>query len=627
MKKLLFFLLILVSYSLFSQDNWCESQIDYVEFNGKQYLSPDTINICAGTLVYISANALCFESHFSDDFNSGSLSNNWVSNCSPMFNNPCGDGPDGSTYLWIGDSSNFPRELTLGPLYSNNIFNVFFDMKYGVQGEASPCEGPDLATEGVHLQWASNLSGPWTSLNYYHPMGGYDPFLTQWNNYNESFSYSGNIWVRWYQNLATGHEYDHWGLDNINIFTLYDNSDYTLTWDDGDNIISNNVNLTITPTQSATYTLTAWLNPNTYSKSQVHINIIEEPEIIIEEINPVYSIFDTVITLSASPPLGYFSGPGLIAPNIFSPSDAGTGTHNIYYNYPIHGTNKSIGYHEIFFDNFSSDLGWTGYGQGGWERSVAIGGGNCTGPDNPSEDYTQNGDNMHIGTFMGECYENNMDQTYYLTSPIINTEELSLCQLEFWSHSACQDRVFQDIISVETYNGTSWETLWMNPSGIPLIGGQNYTESTWTLHSHDIPNATNNPNFQIRFGIGPTNASTVYKGWNIDDVKVTCYGVKLISDTLCEVSDYISVTVSPFPVNINENEFSQISIYPNPAGDFISISSIEQINTAISITDITGKTIIKSEINGLNATIDISMLKPGEYLINIDNKIFKLIVR
>ena len=46
-------------------------------------------------------------------------------------------------------------------------------------------------------------------------------------------------------------------------------------------------------------------------------------------------------------------------------------------------------------------------------------------------------------------------------------------------------------------------------------------EGTFTQQTHSIGNyIAGNPSFQVRFGIGTTDGSVTYTGWNIDDVVV-----------------------------------------------------------------------------------------------------------
>ncbi|GAB4296601.1 MAG: hypothetical protein Kow0068_21010 [Marinilabiliales bacterium] len=90
-------------------------------------------------------------------------------------------------------------------------------MAYAIHGNPSPCEGPDLSDEGVHLQYSFDAVS-WYDINYWDPNGGYDPQMTTWHNYNETIPISciGNdVYFRWHQNTTSGNAYDNWGLDNV----------------------------------------------------------------------------------------------------------------------------------------------------------------------------------------------------------------------------------------------------------------------------------------------------------------------------------------------------------------------------------------------------------------------------
>ena len=207
MKNLI--VLLAFIFSVFS----LEAQINNYIYSNNQYA--DTLFICQGEPLYLSvAGGLLV-----DDFNSGSLSNLWSANCSPQFTNPCGPSVDGSIYLWVGDATCFPRELTTIPLSVTTSTQICFDMRYAVQGESSPCEGPDLTNEGVHVQYS--LDGTtWADIDYWDPNGGHDPNLTTWNHYVVNVSpgaVSTHTQFRWYQDVTSGNGYDNWGIDNVAI--------------------------------------------------------------------------------------------------------------------------------------------------------------------------------------------------------------------------------------------------------------------------------------------------------------------------------------------------------------------------------------------------------------------------
>jgi gliding motility-associated-like protein len=121
--------------------------------------------------------------------------------------------------------------MTTVPLDVSSGGTVCFEMRYAIQAQASPCEGPDLASEGVYLQYSIDNGATWTTINYWSPNGGTDPYMTSWNNYCESIpvaAQTATTKFRWTQLAVSGSAYDHWGLDNIAISAAIPN--YTITW-------------------------------------------------------------------------------------------------------------------------------------------------------------------------------------------------------------------------------------------------------------------------------------------------------------------------------------------------------------------------------------------------------------
>jgi hypothetical protein len=183
-------------------------------------------------------------------------------------------------------------------------------------------------------------------------------------------------------------------------------------------------------------------------------------------------------------------------------------------------------YTEIFFDDFSTDIGWTGYGGAGeWTRGSPMGGpGDDThgGPD-PTQDHTPSADNFVIGndlTATDGDYEPNLTQTYWLTSPIINCSNVVSVQLEYWQWLGVE-RSQYDHAYLQVYNGSNWITKWQN-------GTTSIDQNSWNQSVIDVAaEADQNAQFRIRFGIGVTDGAWQYCGWNIDDLKVAGYSQSL----------------------------------------------------------------------------------------------------
>ena len=168
---------------------------------------------------------------FEESFNSGAPVG-WQFTQSATFTNPCSpNGVDGTPHLWMGDASINPRTMVTVPLDLSLGGYICFDMLFAVQGEASPCEGPDEPQEGVYIQYSVDGGATWNTINYFDPNGGNDPQLTNWNNYCFTLppgAVTPNTIIRWHQDDVSDDIYDHWGLDNIAI-TLND-PNFGVTW-------------------------------------------------------------------------------------------------------------------------------------------------------------------------------------------------------------------------------------------------------------------------------------------------------------------------------------------------------------------------------------------------------------
>ena len=89
-----------------------------------------------------------------------------------------------------------------------------------------------------------------------------------------------------------------------------------------------------------------------------------------------------------------------------------------------------------------------------------------------------------------------------------------------------------------------------------------------------------------------------------------------------ENTAYLSISGNASAVNdLNSSNIQQIHIYPNPASDFISISSDLQISS-ILIFDITGKKIDEIGVHAQDIQLDITSYPKGEYIFvsNIDGQ-------
>ena len=186
-------------------------------------LSANPTVVPCGSPVQLNASASGGSFALYNNFNNGNAGAGWQTTSSAQFNNPCvgqTGSVDGTTHLWMGSASAVPRSLTSVPLDLSSGGSISFDMVYSIQGSTAPCEGPDLPSEGVYLQYSLDGGSTWVTIDYWDPLGGNDPTLTSWNNYTLPIppaANQANVLIRWIQTADSNAGYDHWGLDNIEI--------------------------------------------------------------------------------------------------------------------------------------------------------------------------------------------------------------------------------------------------------------------------------------------------------------------------------------------------------------------------------------------------------------------------
>jgi hypothetical protein len=78
------------------------------------------------------------------------------------------------------------------------------------------------------------------------------------------------------------------------------------------------------------------------------------------------------------------------------------------------------------------------------------------------------------------------------------------------------------------------------------------------------------------------------------------------------------------PIHNSKN----LSVYPNPANDVISVSVAKELdlkNVVLTLVDISGRTVLTQTIKSTETTVDINYLQKGVYLLKIGEQTTKLI--
>ena len=222
MRNLLAFVFILIGFLASSQVS-CFVNV-----------TPNDTTICPGDSILISAQAAVTTGSQSFNFDSGSLPPGWTTTGTTAYSTPCGPGPNGSPYFWASTSGTATPTVTTAEFDVECGGNIVFEMVYAVQSGAAPCEGPDLANEGVELQYSIDGGLTWITIVYYSP-GGYElpsnpgttgsvasgatPYTT-WGTFSVTIppgAMTTNTMFQWVQTNSSGTCCDNWGLENIAI--------------------------------------------------------------------------------------------------------------------------------------------------------------------------------------------------------------------------------------------------------------------------------------------------------------------------------------------------------------------------------------------------------------------------
>ncbi|MES2544176.1 MAG: PKD-like domain-containing protein [Bacteroidota bacterium] len=234
-----------------------------------------------------------------NNFNTGDLGTSWQGTNGAVVTNgtgtyACGGAaPEGTSYMFMGDDVVAPRELKTNSYNllqcGSNTGTLSFFMKYSKQAQASPCEGPDAANEGVHVQYSVNgIAGPWVDLMYNDPLpsAGTDAVFTNWKKYNlvlPAAAFTATTSFRWYQQTSSAvdtnndgvvddFKYDTWALDDVAIILTAPG--YTYNWaHDVQGPAATPATPPVTPTTTTTYTVT-YTNGIETCTSSVTVNVL-----------------------------------------------------------------------------------------------------------------------------------------------------------------------------------------------------------------------------------------------------------------------------------------------------------------------------------------------------------------
>ncbi len=259
MNKIGHFIVIIILFIGFQNNSNAQCDVTAVAIPG---------SVCAGGKVFLTSSGTCGYL-MNNDFNNNSIGNGWSSTAAnPVFTNPCGPGPVGA-HLWVGTTSSAQRTLITNA-YDVSIggCTIKWDMRYGRVAGSGPCEDPDAANEGVHLQYSINNGATWTDFTgpnvdpigpntttspfttttngsggYWQPLSNAasqaSSALYYWHGYESTIPVPAatmNTKFRWAQLANSSAGWDAWGIDEVEI--TCPNSSINVLWTTGDTVFN-----------------------------------------------------------------------------------------------------------------------------------------------------------------------------------------------------------------------------------------------------------------------------------------------------------------------------------------------------------------------------------------------------
>ncbi len=157
----------------------------------------------------------------------------------------------------------------------------------------------------------------------------------------------------------------------------------------------------------------------------------------------------------------------------------------------------------IYFNPLDSDPGWRADGQWAFGAPQGISG-------DPAAAATGS---YVYGYNLAGAYSNNMGGTEWLVTSPINCTGFNNVSLRFQRWLGVETSAFDHASILVSNDYASWTTVWSNPGYVE--------DSSWVEVEYDISEvADGQPTVYIAWGMGPTDGSVVYWGWNIDDVEL-----------------------------------------------------------------------------------------------------------
>lgn len=180
---------------------------------------------------------------------------------------------------------------------------------------------------------------------------------------------------------------------------------------------------------------------------------------------------------------------------------------------PVELSATPMGPEPLYTWSLDTDPGWSR--DNGWAYGIPYGvGGSAHGNPDPTAGATGT---AVLGYNLSGDYTNNLPVRFLTTGPIDCSASTST-SLRFQRWLNVEEATYDHATIDISANGSDWLRLWENPTEM--------TDSAWTAQVFDVSaTADGCATFYVRWGMGPTDSSWTYSGWNLDDIAI--WGVPL----------------------------------------------------------------------------------------------------
>ena len=126
------------------------------------------------------------------------------------------------------------------------------------------------------------------------------------------------------------------------------------------------------------------------------------------------------------------------------------------------------------------------------------------------------------------------------------------------------------------------------------------------------------------YAIAVPNTNYIFKNWTDENGSIITSNPQYVFEATQNTNLTANFEYTDAITEIDEDSFT---IYPNPASDFITIETLNALESDVVIYDLTGKIIIRKFLHSGDNKIDVRNINSGIYVISINGLKSKLIIQ